>query len=199
MNSCYVFLGDSITDGGRLFLPGHRGLGQGYVRLIADSLAEAGQPSTVINKGHDGFTVSRLLSNLEADCFPYDPDLVTILVGINNIAVARNTGRSLEEQGFYEDYGRLLDQITERTHAQILCMGPFVFPWPREYLYWMDDVATVEAGLQRIVASRGRARFLPLNASLNEAAQRLGYSRITTDGIHLTALGHEYLSRIWTG
>ncbi len=197
MKKCYLFLGDSITDAGRLFCRDHNGLGSGYVWQIANTLSK--QSPIILNKGHDGFTVARLLSNLETDCFPYHPDFVTVLIGINNIAIARNTGRSLQEQGFYEDYASLLDQITQRTHAQILCMGPFVFPCPREYLLWSEDVAEMEAGIQQAVSSRPNANFLPLNASLNQLAEKLGYHQVTIDGIHLTSLGHEYLSKLWIG
>lgn len=196
---CYLFLGDSITDGGRLFLPANEGLGDGYVWRIARSFAEQGLSPHIINKGHDGFTVGRVLCNLEEDCLSHHPDFVTILIGINNIAVVRNTGRTLADQCFYEDYGRLLSKITERTGAEILCMGPFIFPQPLEYLLWMEDVKAMEKDLQILADSYENARFLPLHDPLNEIGKKLGYELITTDGIHLTSLGHTYVSRLWAG
>ncbi|MFQ9153319.1 MAG: hypothetical protein ACLR6B_19680 [Blautia sp.] len=66
----FVFLGDSITDANRLWLPEHKGLGNGYVNLLAEKLSHE---FTVINKGHDSFTLPFLLRNLECDCLSFSP------------------------------------------------------------------------------------------------------------------------------
>ena len=58
----FVFLGDSITDAERLWIPEYNGLGNGYVQLLAEKLSNN---FTVINKGHDSFTLPFLLRNLD--------------------------------------------------------------------------------------------------------------------------------------
>ena len=59
----FVFLGDSITDAGRLWLPEYNGLGNGYVKILSEKLSDK---FSVINKGHGSFTLPFLLRNLTA-------------------------------------------------------------------------------------------------------------------------------------
>ena len=58
----FVFLGDSITDAGRLWLPEYNGLGNGYVKILSEKLSDK---FSVINKGHGSFTLP--LSPAEPD------------------------------------------------------------------------------------------------------------------------------------
>ena len=197
MRKRYLFLGDSITDANRLWLPEYRGLGNGYVFHIGKALAAEGRYPEIMNKGHDGFTVHALLRNLSEDLLAYDPDFVTVLVGINNIGMAFHTGQTLEQQDFYEDYRKLLTLLSGETRAKVLCMGPFVFPKPQEYSLWLEAVLSMEKGIQELTACFFRVCFLPLQEWLNEAADRLGYEAVTTDGIHLTELGHRLLAGHW--
>lgn len=59
----YLFLGDSITDADHLFDPAN--LGYGYVSLLAR------RPEYVdarfVNRGHEGFTIERVLQMLRRD------------------------------------------------------------------------------------------------------------------------------------
>lgn len=197
MRKRYLFLGDSITDAKRLWLPDYQGLGNGYVFRVAKALAAEGQYPEIINKGHDGFTVHALLRNLSEDCLAYEPDFVTVLVGINNIGMAFHTGQTIEKQHFYEDYRKLLTSLSGETRAKVLCMGPFVFPKPQEYSLWLEAVLSMEEGIRELTACFCQVRFLPLQEWLNEAAGRLGYEAVTTDGIHLTPLGHGLLAGHW--
>ena len=73
----FVFLGDSITDAERLWIPEYNGLGNGYVQLLAEKLSNN---FNVINKGHDTFTLPFLLRNLECDCLSFFPAAVSILI-----------------------------------------------------------------------------------------------------------------------
>lgn len=193
----YLFLGDSITDGGRLWLPEYKGLGNGYVRQISLAFENQGWICQLQNRGHDGFTIQRILRNLDRDCLSLDPDYITLLAGINNIGVFFHTGESPEKQGFYEDYERLLWSIGEGTHARILCMGPFVFPKPAEYLKWIGPVLEMEARIRELTEKFSNATFLALQGPLNEAGSTYGFDAVTTDGIHLTEFGHTLLCRLW--
>ena len=43
------------------------------------------------NKGIDGFTMEKLLHNIDDWITTYDPDIVTVLIGINDIGIMINT------------------------------------------------------------------------------------------------------------
>ena len=70
----FVFLGDSITDAGRLWLPEYNGLGNGYVKILSEKLSDK---FSVINKGHGSFTLPFLLRNLTTDCLSLSPAAVS--------------------------------------------------------------------------------------------------------------------------
>ena len=193
MSHTYLFLGDSITDANRLWLPESNGLGNGYVSILDQYLTAQEPTAYIINKGHDGFTVSALLRSIQSDCITYRPDFVSILIGINDIGVAMNTGVSLENLHFSKIYENLLYTICTETDASLLCLGPFIFPYPQEYLLWMNMVREAEQIIAAL-ANRYQIPFVPLHDLLNTTAKEQGYPAITTDGIHLTQNGHRILA-----
>lgn len=148
------------------------------------------------NGGHDGFTVQGLLRMLEHDCLSRRPDVVSILIGSNDAAVCMNTGRTLEETYFAENYRALLGRIRGATEGCLVCMGPFIFPQPLEYSRWIPVIQEIEE-TERKIAAEHRALFIPLHNLLNREAERSGYQRLTADGIHLTREGAEIVARAW--
>ncbi len=191
MEHTYLFLGDSITDAHRLWLPGRNRLGDGYVFLLARFLAGQSGNVRILNKGHDGFTVAALLRMLQNDD-GWNADFISLLIGINDVAVAKNTGVSLFDLQFSEHYGHVLELLTAKS-ASILCLGPFLFAYPQEYLLWMDTLQEAET-LIREQAARFGIPFVPLQKPMHLAAEKYGPRALTTDGVHLTQQGHRILA-----
>ena len=188
----FVFLGDSITDAERLWIPEYNGLGNGYVQLLAEKLSNN---FTVINKGHDSFTLPFLLRNLECDCLSFFPAAVSILIGINDIGVAKNTGKSLRAQEFAYNYDTLIRRLLEASISSVFLLSPFVFSRPQEYLNWLPEVREVENTIEAL-ARQYQLPFLLLQDRMQEA-EKYGTDALTPDGIHLTAFGHELLAKWW--
>ena len=105
-----IFLGDSITDAFHN-MDGANSLGRGYVRRIADRLYDDGYKGEIRNAGHDGFTAAGVLRMMEYDCLRHQPDLVSVLVGCNDAGICMNTGKTLKEQGFQQNYEELLKSV----------------------------------------------------------------------------------------
>lgn len=189
----FVFLGDSITDAGRLWFPEYKGLGNGYVQLLAEKLSNN---FTVINKGHDGFTLPFLLRNLECDCLSFSPAAVSILIGINDIGVAKNTGKSLRAQEFASSYDTLIRRLLEASISSVFLLSPFIFSRPQEYLNWLPEVREVENTIENL-ARQYQLPFLPLQERMQESEKQYGTEMLTPDGIHLTPFGHELLAKWW--
>ena len=89
-------LGDSITDCGRLFSADPSG--NGYVKILSGLLHNAGYDFSMENRGIDGFTLERLLQNMDSWLEASDPDIVTVLIGINDVGIMMNTRRSSAQQ-----------------------------------------------------------------------------------------------------
>ena len=126
-----IFLGDSITDASHCFL--ENPLGNGYVNMVAEKLndSDGGRKKyDIMNRGHDGFTIHGVKRILEKECILKRPDVVSILIGCNDVGVMMNTGKSLEEQQFEACYEAIVKEITEQSDAKLICMSPFIVPYP---------------------------------------------------------------------
>ena len=71
-----ICFGDSLTEGV---------IGAAYVDILREQLPAAVR---VINAGINGDTTINLLRRLKRDVAPYRPDLVVILVGLNDLTTA---------------------------------------------------------------------------------------------------------------
>ena len=191
-----LFLGDSITDCNHYFDP--ENLGQGYVRMIYGKINTPDKIYQVLNKGNDGFTVPAVRRLWKRSCLNLQPDFITILIGINDLAVMRNTGitASVGLADFREQYQTLIDDIRMMTDCPLLLMEPFIFPYPAEYSTWEPELHAMSEIIQDI-ASKNQVTFLPLWENLLLEAKKYGYSEITIDGIHLTKYGHQLIAEKW--
>ena len=131
-------LGDSITDCEHCFSRDF--LGNGYVKMLSDCLKRDGSDYQVRNYGTDGFTINRLLQRIQGDS-DFTSDIITILIGINDIGLIMNTDRTPFQQrnmlfSFYKCYAALIT-ILAKSNSRIILMEPFLFPWPACYRTWL--------------------------------------------------------------
>ncbi len=191
-----LFLGDSITDCNHYFDP--ENLGYGYVRMLSDKQNTPDKNYQVRNLGNDGFTVPAVRRLWKRSCLNLKPDFITILIGINDLAVIKNTGMtpSVGLAEFREQYQSLIDDIRMMTGCPILLMEPFIFPWPAEYVTWEEELHKMNTIISKLAADN-QLNFLPLWEDLRSVAKAEGYSEITTDGIHLTSEGHQLIANKW--
>ena len=183
----YIFLGDSITDCDHIYDPD--GLGNGYVHFIADKLVS--NQNRILNLGYDGFTISALKRLWNAKISSLNPSCITILIGINDIALIKNTGLNPSSalENFQMNYEMLIEIIRQKTHCPIILIEPFIFSRPAEYLTWKAEVQKMSEIIQRI-AQKYQLHFLSVKSELNDIS-------FTTDGIHLTSEGHFVLANLW--
>lgn len=191
-----LFQGDSITDASRLFLPEYQGLGEGYVKKISEQLEEKLKQVEVINRGIAGECTSDLLRRWEEDCIEIDPDILTIMIGINDVWTMMEGDSVQTIREFEINYESLIKQAVTKTSAKIIVMEPFVFPWPASRILWRPLLDERIQVIRRL-AYRYQLTLIPLDGILNSKAINIGYDAITTDGVHLTSQGHALVADIW--
>ena len=185
-------LGDSITDCDHCFTADF--LGNGYVQMLSKRFEKDGIPCQVRNYGTDGFTVNRLLQRIKCEN-DFSSNIITILIGINDISMMADTYTPKEQQSkmlisFKQHYTELLTILTKST-SHIILMEPFLFPWPACYRTWLPFRQKISQMIHQL-SEQFQISYLTLHEELNEKARRYGYSEITTDGIHLTEQGQKF-------
>lgn len=188
-----LFAGDSITDADHLWDPGIDGLGQGYVHLISEMLHDSS--CQVINSGFNGFRAEDLLRRWNSVCLKKKPDLVTLLVGVNEAGAAME-GMVTSPEQFEKTYERLITEVLDHTEADMILMEPFLFRKPAYLITWRTYLDPLLLVIERL-AAKYRLPLIRLDQPLNELADRIGIDRVTADGIHLTEAGNRFLAEQW--
>jgi lysophospholipase L1-like esterase len=111
-NITYVALGDSLTAG-----VGSNTTIATYVYQYAQHLMDKGNSVSLINLGRPGARTTDLINNQLAYTVSVNPDVITILIGINDI----HDKQSLET--FKKNYSYILTTLLEKTTAHIMVMN----------------------------------------------------------------------------
>ena len=202
-NTKILFQGDSLTDGarGRSDDLNHI-LGHGYVYLIAARLC-ADLPDLnlhFINRGCSGNTVLDLQARWKEDTLDLVPDVVSILIGVNDVCAELygNAGVSAEQ---YEDTYRRVLTMTQAALpiVQLVLCEPFILPVGPLRARWPEHRAKID--LCREITERLSTEF---NAVLVRSQHLFDVACATSspeywmwDGIHPMPAGHELLARAW--
>ena len=193
MKKTILFQGDSITDAGRTG-GDPAGLGNGYPKLVAERLCDPNWD--VVNRGVSGNRVRDLVNRWKEDCLVLRPDVLTILIGINNCWRKYDSNDETPIADFERDYVFLLDQVRANTEAKIILMEPFVLPYPDDRRTWRE---TLDPEIQtvRALAREYKTRLIPLDALFAKASLEYGCAALAADGVPPTELGHRLIADAW--
>jgi lysophospholipase L1-like esterase len=187
-----LFTGDSITDTGRREGVGE-GLGDGYVRRIADAPEFAGVE--VLNTGIGGDTSADLGARFANDVLALRPDVLSILVGVNDTWRRYDSDRETSVEDYATNYRTMLTAARDAGIALVL-IEPFLLPVLRSQRAWRDDLDPKIAAVRALAAEFGAA-LVPADVELTRLAGSDGAAALASDGVHPTAAGHDAIARLW--
>ena len=198
-----LFQGDSITDAGRsrqVVGPstGDK-LGFGYARLVADHLQTTFQDDylQIYNRGISGDRIRGLADRWEKETLRLQPDLVSILIGINDTWNYLYTGIGASPQDYQIIFQEILDQTRQRLPSvQLVLCEPFILPVGEVNSEWKEDLQIRQEGV-RGLAKQYDAAFVPFQSVLNQAAKDIPARQLLDDGVHPTPQGHRILADCW--
>ncbi len=193
-----VFQGDSITDAGR-DKRNYRDLGNGYPKYAAEALREkfADVEFDFINFGISGNRTCQLFDRIYSDAIAFEPDVISILIGINDIWHRYDAGRiATTDKQIALNYRCTLERIKKETNAKIVMLAPFVLDAPdKDHL--RRDVKTV-LPIVRELAGEFADVYIPLDELFAEALktqpEALFYS---ADGVHPNDNGRKFIGKIY--
>lgn len=200
-NSKILFIGDSITDVGRNRQEDND-LGQGYPMLLAAYLLNKylAYDLKILNRGIGGDRLADLKNRWEEDCLELNPEIVSILIGINDIWHDIDAEEMLDKaalEKFEADYRWLLKMLAHRTDARVILMEPYVLPYPKDRVHWRKHLDP-RIQIVRRLANEYHAALVPLDGVLNAQGIENGFQTYTgDDGVHPTLTGHAAIAEAW--
>jgi lysophospholipase L1-like esterase len=198
-----LFQGDSITDCGRdrtATAANHAGaMATGYPLLVASSLLRL-YPERALrffNRGIAGNKVPDLQARWQRDAIDLKPDLVSILIGVNDIWHHLLNGYTGTVQDYESQYAALLAQTkTALPAARLVVLEPFVLRTGAVTAAWFPEFDQRRAAAERVARQAGAA-WLPLHGMFERLTRRAEPAYWAADGVHPTPAGHGAIAQLW--
>ena len=190
-----LFQGDSITDAGR-DKRNYHDLGPGYPKYVAEYIRSAYPDVDLefINFGISGNRTCQLFDRLYTDAIAFKPDIISILIGINDIWHRYNPERIATTDAQIElNYREILKRLRAETDAKIIILSPYVLDAAATQ-HMKKDLETVLPIIKRL-ADEYADVYVPLQELFDEAIKTqpapLYYS---ADGVHPNENGARFIA-----
>jgi len=190
-----LFQGDSITDAGR-DKRNYYDLGRGYPKFAAELLRAQFPEKELdfINLGISGNRTSQLFDRAPADLYDLQPDIVSILIGINDIWHRYGNHRIPTTDAQFElNYRSLLTEVRKQTNAKILILCPYLLD-AEQNQHFRPDVDRMIPIVEGIAKDFADA-YVPLNTlfakALETQPEPLYYS---ADAVHPNENGARFIA-----
>jgi len=198
-----LFQGDSITDAGRNRESGDPNaagaLGNGYPLLVASAVLAARPAGGLrfFNRGISGNKVPDLQQRWTADTIDLHPNVLSILIGVNDFWHKLDHGYNGTVQDYEQQYSALLDGTRQALpHVHLIVLEPFVLRCGAVDARWFPEFDQRRAAAAR-VAIRARATFVPLQTVFNQHTRTAAPDYWAADGVHPTPAGHAVIAEQW--
>lgn len=193
-----LFQGDSITDASRDQRNYHH-LGNGYPKYAAQMIREA-HPDTdfeFINLGISGNRTGQLFDRLYADAIELQPDIISILIGINDLwhRYEKKPIATTDEQ-IEVNYRSILKELRAKTNAKIMILSPYLLDCEdKEEL--REDLGRI-LPMIRMLANQYADVFVPLDEYFEEAMKTVPRAQYYSyDGVHPNTNGATFIGKIY--
>lgn len=203
--STILFQGDSITDAGRNrdeMAANHSGaLGKGYAFLAAAELMyrHAGKDLKIYNKGISGNKVYQLADRWDKDCLELKPDVLSILIGVNDYWHKRDGNYDGTPEVYRKDLVALLERTKKSLPGvSLIICEPFAIKGTKAVdNTWFPEFTAYQSAARSIADSFG-ATFIPFQSLFDKAQEKAPGSYWAPDGVHPSVAGAQLMASAWT-
>lgn len=192
-----LFQGDSITDCGRN-REDIKDIGPGYVKFAAEQIVidHPDKEFEFINLGIGGNQTKDLVARLQTDFIEINPDIVSILIGINDVWHHANTGCNWIPNEIFEGrYRAVLKAIKEKTSAKIVMLEPFLFPASDKQFFRIDLDPKIQ--IVRKLAREYADIYIPTDGLLAAKIAVEDWQKYSADGVHLIQYGSQVVGKMY--
>ncbi|MEO7300416.1 MAG: GDSL-type esterase/lipase family protein, partial [Verrucomicrobiota bacterium] len=151
------------------------------------------------NRGISGNKVYQLAERWQADCLDLKPDVLSILIGVNDYW--HKVDPKLNYKGTVEIYERDYLSLIERTKealpkVKLVICEPFLLHCGAVKDSWLPEFAEYRAAAKR-VAAKNHATFVPFQTMFDEAVKYAPPEHWAGDGVHPTPAGAALMAHFW--
>ncbi|MBI9018323.1 MAG: SGNH/GDSL hydrolase family protein [Phycisphaerae bacterium] len=201
-----LFQGDSITDGRRnRNSQGNpndiSGLGIWYpLQATGNLLVKYPQADLQIyNRGISGHGVKHLQDRWQADCVDMKPDILSILIGVNDF-----WHRAKADRGYFgtaDSYDKGYDQLLAETvkalpDTKLIICEPFILKTGAVNDDWYPAFDGYRAAARKL-AKKYNATFVPFQQMFDDACKLAEAKYWLYDGVHPSLAGSQLMAEKW--
>ena len=204
-NDVILFQGDSITDYGRdrkIMQPNiARALGPGYTLIAASELLYNLPERDLVfyNRGVSGNVVPQLLKRWERDTLALKPDILSILIGVNDYWHILTNGYKGTLSSYENEYHQLLLRTQKALpNVKLLIGEPYALKGGRAITSKWDlqTFQKYREAARRIAADFGAA-FIPYQSIYEAAMKKAPVDYWSIDGVHPSVAGCQLMAHAW--
>ena len=199
-----VFQGDSITDAGRKRdvaskANSEAALGRGYAWLTAAQLLvdHADADLIIYNRGISGNKVYQLAERWQADCLDLKPNVLSILIGVNDFWHTLDGKYDGTAEKYESDYRALVKRTRDALpDVKLVICEPFVLRTGHVNDSWFPKFDDYRAAARRLADEAGAA-FVEFQAMFDRASKIAPPQQWAGDGVHPTGDGATLMADWW--
>jgi len=196
-----LFQGDSITDAGR-DRENDVNVGIGYPLLVKASLGfEEPGKYEFFNRGVSGNRIVNVYARIKKDIINIKPDVMSILIGVNDVwHEFKESPNGVSADKYYKIYDMLIEEVKSALpHIKIMIMEPFLLKACATEDKWdcFSSEVKKRAEMAKKIAQKYDLPYVKLQDGFDELSKSIEGSYWLADGVHPTAMGHEYIKNEW--
>ncbi len=204
MDLVMLFQGDSITDARRERKSTGpntgAGLGSGYVNYIATSMLgiKPNLSLNIYNRGISGNKVYQLADRWEEDCLNLKPDVLSILIGVNDYWHKYNGKYDGTVEKYEEDYRQLILRTKEALpDVELVLCEPFAVKGGTAVKSdWFPEFDAYR-GVANMLSDEFKTIFVPFQSIFDDALKSAPASYWCPDGVHPSPAGNYLMGQAW--
>ncbi|MHC4623647.1 MAG: SGNH/GDSL hydrolase family protein, partial [Planctomycetota bacterium] len=179
----------------------YRPFGLGYVHFVANFLL-AGYPHlnlNIVNTGVGGNTIRDLKNRWERDCLAHTPDVLSVLIGINDLwwqyTDSNGFAMGVNADEYELTYKQLLSQVRKKCDSQFVLMEPFMFcDDPQNEMF--KGLRTYIDVVHKL-AQEFDAVLVPLQTRIDEQIKNVPPDKWSSDSVHPYLWTHAWIAQRW--
>ncbi|WP_237227031.1 SGNH/GDSL hydrolase family protein [Rubinisphaera sp. JC750] len=205
-----LFQGDSITDAGRSRdradeVNQQAAMGKGYAWMAAAGLLTTypKKELQIYNRGISGNKVHQLSDRWQKDCIDLKPDVLSILIGVNDIWHGLNGKYDGTVKTYENDYRALLKRTREALpNVHLVICEPFVLRCGAVNDKWFPEFDGYREAARRVFDEQHKShpdatRFVAFQDMFDEAVQYAPPEHWAGDGVHPSSYGASLMATAW--